>query len=63
MNAEPVRIWEARKARGHANYKNLCNYLKMVATDKALASLGLHKEMTKERREGTIKNPDKQTVQ
>lgn len=35
----------------------------MIARDKALVSLGLHKGMTKERREGTIKNPSKTKVQ
>ena len=52
-NADPKRIWAARRARGEKNFKDLDRYLFLKALDIGLAKQGLSKEMTKERRFGT----------
>ena len=57
QSADPKRIWAARKARGHKNFKDLDRYIFKLACDIGLSKQGLVKEMTKERRFGThIKN-------
>jgi hypothetical protein len=62
MNTAPTRLYNARKKRGHNNFKNLAKEIESIAIDKTLTGSGLTREMTQERRDGTLKIPSKQEM-
>lgn len=62
QNAEPRRIHQARTKRGDLNF-DIVKKLQNDAVHLSLESQGLHREMTKERRNGEVKAPDRQVAQ